>query len=62
MQFECLSHEIKVHELNNFKRFEAAGLGIMDVSQIEYYGSIGIYFEMIQNIEKQIFEGGFVDE
>lgn len=35
---------IKVHELNNPKRFEAAGLGITDVSQIEYYGPEGMYF------------------
>ena len=92
LRLEDLSHGIKVHELNNPKRFEAAGLGIIDASQIEYYGSIGmyfiysgewnsnnrkiikrivpetnidvfgIYFEMIQNIEKQILEGGFADE
>ena len=44
LRLEDLAHGIKVHELNNPKRFEAAGLGIIDASQIEYYGPIGMYF------------------
>ena len=35
LRLEDLAHGIKVHELNNPKRFEAAGLGIIDASQIE---------------------------
>lgn len=44
LQLEDLSHGIKVCELNNPKRFEAAGLGIIDASQIEYHGPIGLYY------------------
>lgn len=44
LKLENLSHGIKVHELNNPRRFEVAGLGIIDASQIEYYGPIGMYF------------------
>lgn len=37
-------NDIKINELNNPKRFEAAGLGIIDASQLEYYGPIGMYY------------------
>lgn len=43
LQLEDLSHGIKVNELDNPKRFEAAGLGIIDLSQIKYCGPIGLF-------------------
>lgn len=43
LQLEDLSHGIKVYELDDPTRFEAAGLGIIDMSQIHYYGPIGLY-------------------
>ncbi len=43
LQLEDLTHGIKVNELDNPKRFEAAGLGIIDMSQLDYYGPIGLY-------------------
>lgn len=43
LQLEDLGHGIQVNELYNPRRFEAAGLGIIDMSQLEYYGPIGLY-------------------
>lgn len=43
LQLEDIAHGIKVQEFDNPKRFEAAGLGIIDMSQLEYYGPIGLY-------------------
>ena len=43
LQLEDLAHGIKVNELDNPVRYEAAGLGIIDMSQLEYYGPIGLY-------------------
>lgn len=43
LDLESMEHGIKVREYDHPKRFEAAGLGIIDLSQIEYYGSIGLY-------------------
>lgn len=43
LQLQDLVHGIKVNELDNPKRFEAAGLGIIDMSQLDYYGPIGLY-------------------
>ena len=34
---------INANELRNPRRFEAAGLGIIDMSQINYYGPIGLF-------------------
>lgn len=43
LQLEDLGKGIQVNELYNPSRFEAAGLGIIDMSQIAYYGPIGLY-------------------
>ncbi|MBO5096387.1 MAG: hypothetical protein J6A17_00855 [Bacilli bacterium] len=43
LQLESLGNDIKVNELDNPRRFEAAGLGIIDMSQLNYYGPIGLY-------------------
>ncbi len=43
LQLEDLAHGIKVNELDNPRRFEVAGLGIIDMSQLDYYGPIGLY-------------------
>lgn len=34
--YEDLGDGIEVHELDKTRRFEAAGLGIIDMSQLEY--------------------------
>lgn len=38
-----LSNRIEIHELSSPSRFEATGLGIIDLSQIKYYGPIGLF-------------------
>lgn len=43
LQLDDLAHGIKVNELDNPRRFEAAGLGIIDMSQLDYDGPIGLY-------------------
>lgn len=43
LQMEDLAPGIKVNELDDPRRFEAAGLGIIDMSQLDYYGPVGLY-------------------
>lgn len=50
LDLESLCHGIRVEELYYPERFEAAGLGIIDLSQIENYGPIGLY---------EIYRGGW---
>lgn len=43
LNLESLGPGIKVEEFEDPQRFEAAGLGIIDLSEIIYYGSSGLY-------------------
>lgn len=43
LHLEDLAHGIKVGELENPKRFEAAGLGMIDMSQLDYTDPRGLY-------------------
>ena len=43
---------IKIKELKNPKRLEVGDLGIIDVSQIQYCGPIGLYYIYLHIIYK----------